>query len=71
LHLSPAAAAATAAAVPLTCFARTQYTTSDLGVQGIGFIIQSDKFSAAHLAHQVELFVRQTLERFATLPEVR
>jgi hypothetical protein len=40
-------------------------------VQGIGFIIQSDKFDAAHLALQVELFVQQTLKRIASLAEVR
>jgi hypothetical protein len=40
-------------------------------LQGISFIIQSDKYSAAHLALQVELFVRDTLQRIASLPEVR
>jgi hypothetical protein len=39
-------------------------------VQGISFIIQSDKYSAAHLALQVELFVRDTVKRIASLPEV-
>jgi hypothetical protein len=39
-------------------------------LQGISFIIQSDKYSAAHLALQVELFVRDTVKRIATLPEV-
>lgn len=48
-----------------------RYNTNDLGVQGIGFIIQSDKFDAAHLALQVELFVQQTLTRIASLLEVR
>ncbi|WIA09647.1 hypothetical protein OEZ85_009034 [Tetradesmus obliquus] len=45
------------------------YGASDLGVQGISFIIQSDKYSAAHLALQVELFVRDTVKRIASLPE--
>lgn len=40
-------------------------------LQGIGFIIQSDKFDAAHLSLQVELFVQRTLKRIASLPEVR
>lgn len=48
-----------------------RYTTNDLGVHGIGFIIQSDKFDASHLALQVELFVQDTLKRISTLPEVR
>jgi hypothetical protein len=38
--------------------------------QGIGFLIQSDKFSAAHLCLQVEAFVRHSIERLSTLPEV-
>jgi len=42
-----------------------------LVLQGIGFIIQSDKFDASHLALQVELFVQQTLKRITSLPEVR
>lgn len=39
-------------------------------LQGVAFLIQSDKYSAAHLALQVELFVQDTLKRIETLPEV-
>lgn len=53
------------------CAVLCRYNTNDLGVQGIGFIIQSDKFDAAHLALQVELFVQDTLTRLANLSEVR
>jgi hypothetical protein len=42
-----------------------------VSLQGISFIIQSDKYSAAHLALRVELFVRDTVKRIASLPEVR
>lgn len=39
-------------------------------LQGVSFLIQSDKFSAAHLALRVEVFVRDTIKRIAELPEV-
>lgn len=38
--------------------------------QGVGFIIQSDKYDASHLALQVELFVQQTVQRIGSLSEV-
>jgi secreted Zn-dependent insulinase-like peptidase len=41
----------------------SMFPSNEYGVQGVAFILQSDKFSAAHLASRVEVFVGQLLEK--------